>query len=106
VGTVLSVEPWKGIPAPGRRVKRHLTGIEGIYRYGAVADEKQTLAKKIHPVPESAEQYATRRGFGGRKSYSVLLRLKRSGEKDVVDSRTVHPRAGILYGPTLGPLCT
>ena len=34
VGTVLSVEPWDGVPAMARRVRWHLTGEEGIYRFG------------------------------------------------------------------------
>jgi hypothetical protein len=112
MGTVLSVEPWNGIPALGRRVRWHLTGIEGIYRYGGdggrydvnhvETNEKQTRVKKRHPIPESAEQCAARHGFGVRKSYSVLLRLRRSGEKDVVDGQVLHRREGVLEWPDFG----
>ena len=89
LGTVLSIEPWNGIPAMGRKVRWHLTGKEGTYRYGGEggrydishveANDKATRVRKRHPLPESAEQCAARHGFGAAKRHSVLLRLRRHG---------------------------
>eukprot|EP00934_Nitzschia_sp_Nitz4_P003374 Nitzschia sp. Nitz4//scaffold7_size249615//139053//145349//NITZ4_001183-RA/size249615-processed-gene-0.357-mRNA-1//-1//CDS//3329558460//3364//frame0 len=86
VGTVVAVEPWGGIPAMGRRVRWHLTGKEGVYRYGGdggrydinhvEVNEKSTRVKKRFPVPESAEQCASRHGFGCGKRFNVLLRSR------------------------------
>lgn len=66
VGTVLSVEPWNGVPALARRVRWHLTGEEGIYRFGAdggrydichvETNQKQTRLRKKFQVPESFER--------------------------------------------------
>jgi hypothetical protein len=85
LGIVLSVEPWNGIPALGRRVRWVLTGNEGVYRFGGdggrfdimhvETNQKRTRVVKKHPFPETAEQCAARKGFGMAKSYSVILRL-------------------------------
>lgn len=85
VGTVLSVESWKGIPAMARRVRWHLTGKEGIYRYGGdggrfdllhvETNKKETRVKKKHPIPETNEQCASRCGFGTRRMLNIILRL-------------------------------
>ncbi len=88
VGTVLSIEPWNGIPAMGRRVRWHLTNTEGIYRFGGdggrfdichvEVNKKTTRVKKRHPLPETSEQRALRRGFGQKKTFGIILRLERS----------------------------
>jgi len=88
VGTVVSMEAWNGIPALGRRVRWNLTGVEGVYRYGGdggrfdlvhvEVNDKCTRVKKRHPLPESAEQCASRHGFGSRQKYAVSLRVKRT----------------------------
>ncbi len=87
IGTVLSIEPWKGIPAMARRVRWHLTGKEGIYRYGGdggrfdllhiETNEKEKRVKKKYPVPETHEQCASRCGFGVRRIMSIILRLNK-----------------------------
>lgn len=112
LGTVLSIEAWNGIPGLGRRVRWHLTGTEGVYRYGGdggrydlshvETNEKETRVKKRHPLPESAEQCASRHGFGVRKTYSVLLRLKRNGDAEHVDGRTSYRQDGVLEWPDFG----
>ena len=112
VGTVIAIEQWNGIPALGRRVRWHLTGTEGVYRYGGdggrfdlshvETNEKQTRVKKRYPVPESAEQCASRHGFGVQKTYSVLLRLMRSGKQEVVDGSVVYHQDGVLEWPDFG----
>jgi len=86
LGTVLSIEPWDGVPAMARRIRWHLTGKEGIYRYGGgggrfdllhvETNEKETRVKKKHPVPESLEQCASRYGFGKQRTSNVILRLR------------------------------
>jgi hypothetical protein len=63
-GTVLSIEPWNGIAGLGRRVRWHLTGIEGVYRFGGdggrfdichiETNKKATRVKRRHPLPETA----------------------------------------------------
>jgi HECT-domain (ubiquitin-transferase)/SPRY domain/UBA/TS-N domain len=107
VGTVLSVEPWNGLPALGRKIRWTLTGKEGIYRYGGdggrhdishvETNEKGTRVVKKFPFPETAEQCAARRGFGAKKSYSVLLRLRRNPDRNVGDMVN-----GILEMPDFG----
>lgn len=87
LGTVLSIEPWKGIPAMARRVRWHLTDKEAIYRYGGdggrfdlfhvETNEKETRVKKKHPVPETHEQCASRCGFGTKRMLSIILRLNK-----------------------------
>ena len=85
VGTVIGIEPWNGVPAMARRVRWHLTGEEGVYRYGGdggrfdiahvEVNEKETRVKKRHPLPESMEQIASRYGFGMQRTCNVILRL-------------------------------
>ena len=88
IGTVVSVEPWNGVPALGRRVRWALTGNEGIYRFGGdggrfdimhvETNQKRTRVTKKYPFPETAEQCASRKGFGAAKSFAVILRLPMS----------------------------
>lgn len=112
VGTVLSIEPWKGVPAMARRVRWHLTGKEGVYRYGGdggcfdllhvETNEKETRVKKKYPIPESLEQCASRCGFGVRRLLRIILRLnKESLENDpsTNDSTTCD---GIMEWPDFG----
>lgn len=112
IGTVLSIEPWDGIPAMARRVRWHLTGVEGVYRYGGQGgrydishvevNEKSTRVRKRHPFPESAEQCASRHGFGASRRYSVLLRLRRHGTSKSVDGEIEFHHQGILEWPDFG----
>lgn len=112
VGTVLSIEPWQGMPALARRVKWDLTGVEGVYSYGGEGgrydichvevNDKSTRVKKRHPFPESAEQCAFRHGFGVSRKYSVLLRVRRKGDARVVDGETEYHQQGILEWPDFG----
>jgi hypothetical protein len=112
IGSVLSIEPWNGIPALGRKVRWHLTGKEGVYRYGGdggrydishvEANDKQTRVKKRHPLPESAEQCAARHGFGAEKRHSVLLRLRRFKPEDTVQGSVDNSLQGILEWPDFG----
>ena len=86
VGTVLGIEPWNGQPGLARKVRWHLTGEEGVYRFGGdggrfdivhvETNKKETRIRKRHPLPETAEQCASRHGFGKRKNFPVILRLK------------------------------
>ncbi|CAB9500257.1 Probable E3 ubiquitin-protein ligase hulA [Seminavis robusta] len=111
VGTVLSVEPWNGMPGLGRKVRWHLTEKEGIYRYGGDGgrydishveiNEKSTRVKKRHPLPESSEQCAARHGFGANKKYSVILRLQRCN-KPVQEGSDEVERTGVLEWPDFG----
>lgn len=112
LGTVVSIEPWDGVPAMGRRVRWHLTGEEGVYRFGGgggcfdiihvEANDKETRVKKKHPYPESLEQCASRCGFGKRRNINVILRLRncplRNGERVASDVRC----DGILEYPDFG----
>ena len=112
MGTILSVEPWNGIEGMGRRVRWSLTGNEGIYRFGGdggkfdlchvEVNRKGTRIKKKHPLPESSEQCASRHGFGAKKLYNILLRLRKNGDKRTVDSATEFVREGILEWPDFG----
>jgi len=113
IGTVLSVEPWNGLPGLGRRVRWHLTGKEGVYRYGGdggrydvvhvEVNEKATRVRKRHPLPESAEQCAARYGFGVSRRYSVILRLKRHVEKSCAEGREEEfEHEGVLEWPDFG----
>jgi len=87
LGTVVSIEPWNGVPALGRRVRWSLTGKEDVYRFGGdggrfdimhvETNQKRTRVVKKYPFPETSEQSASRRGFGAAKSYAVILRLPR-----------------------------
>ena len=62
------------MPNLGCCVSWSLTNEEGIYRYGGdggrynivhvEVNGKSTRIRKCHPVPESAEQCASRNGFG------------------------------------------
>jgi hypothetical protein len=87
VGIVVSIEAWRGQPGLGRKVRWSLTGKEAIYRFGGDGgrfdvihvdtNKAATRVTKRHTIPETAEQCAARRGFGVRKAYSVLVRIKR-----------------------------
>ena len=109
LGTVLSIEPWNGIPAMARRVRWLLTGKEGVYRYGGdggrydichvEVNEKTTRVRKRHPLPESAEQCAARHGFGIGKNFNILLRLRRAAS---VDAESLRHRQGIVEWPDFG----
>jgi len=115
VGRVLSIEPWKGIPGLARKVKWDLTGEEGIYRFGAdggrydiahvEVNDKLTRIRKRHPLPESAEQCASRYGFGIAHRYHIILRIRRH-DKQICSSlegdidETIHE--GILEWPDFG----
>jgi len=108
-GTVLSIEPWNGIPAMARRVRWNLTGEEGIYRYGGdggrfdichvEVNEKGTRVRKRHPLPESSEQCAARHGFGSGKKHCVLLRVRRQAKKLENEETEYH---GVLEWPDFG----
>jgi len=111
IGTVVSIEPWNGIPGLGRRVRWHLTGNEGVYRYGGdggrfdiahvEVNDKETRVKKRHPHLESAEQCCSRHGFGKGNRFSVLLRLSRQGSQcDDDESEFLHQ--GVLEWPDFG----
>lgn len=103
-----------------RRVRWHLTGKEGIYRYGGdggrfdlvhvETNEKETRVKKKHPPPESPEQCAHRYGFGKRRSCNVLLRLRNCPLRNNRTSDTDTYCDGILEWPDFGAgirvLCT
>ncbi|KAL7489479.1 hypothetical protein ACHAW6_015106 [Cyclotella cf. meneghiniana] len=112
IGTVLSVEPWRGIPGMARRVKWHLTGKEGVYRYGGdggrfdiahiEVNEKETRVKKRHPLPESMEQIASRYGFGQRRSCNVILRLNHLATDTSRTSQSEILCEGILEWPDFG----
>ena len=110
VGTVIGIEPWNGMPAMARRVRWHLTGKEGVYRYGGdggcfdiahvEVNDKETRIKKRHPLPESLEQIASRYGFGQRRTCNVILRLNRP-TKSHPDMSDIHCD-GILEWPDFG----
>ena len=113
IGTVLSIEPWNGIPGLARRVKWHLTNEEGVYRFGGdggrydiahiEANERLTRIRKRYPLPESAEQCSVRYGFGQGRKFNVLLRLQFSDSKkesEVEDNKV--KRVGILEMPDFG----
>ena len=113
IGTVVSIEPWNGVPAMARRVRWHRTGIEGVYRFGGdggrydvchvEVNEKSTRVKKRHPLPESSEQCAARHAFGMEKLHNVLLRLKKSSIKQSNDDGTTDfVREGVLELPDFG----
>jgi len=112
LGIVLSVEPWNGVPAMARRVKWLLTGEEGIYRYGGdggqfdlchvETNEKQKRVRKKHPLAESAEQCAARHGFGLRKVFSVILRIRKDGSERNLDDQFEYHHEGILELPDFG----
>eukprot|EP00804_Cyclotella_cryptica_P018743 CCRYP_007226-RB/>CCRYP_007226-RB protein AED:0.02 eAED:0.02 QI:214/0.83/0.84/1/1/1/13/1126/5186 len=112
IGTVLSVEPWRGIPGMARRVRWHLTGKEGVYRYGGdggrfdiahiEVNEKETRVKKRHPLPESMEQIASRYGFGQRRTCNVILRLNNPATDISQTSQSETVYEGILEWPDFG----
>lgn len=113
VGSVLSIEPWKGIPGAARRVKWHLTDKEGVYRFGGDGgrydiahvdvNEKSTRIKKRYPLPESAEQCAARYGFGINRKFSIILRLQQYNENCEKGSNEEGiSRVGILEMPDFG----
>lgn len=112
IGTVLSIEPWNGIPGMARRVMWHLTGKEGLYRFGGDGgmydvchvdvNSKETKVKKRYPLPESSEQCAARHGFGVKSTFCILLRIRRSGKKRMVDNQSEYQHDGILEWPDFG----
>ena len=112
LGTVLSIEPWNGIPGVARRVRWNLTGKEGVYRYGGdgghfdiihvEANEKGSRVKKRHPNPESAEQCASRYGFGRRRICNVLLRLRCCPLRGLDSNDTDLECDGVLEWPDFG----
>jgi len=112
IGTVLSIEPWNGIPGVARRIRWHLTGNEGVYRYGGDGgcydvshveiNDRETRIRKRHPLPESAEQCASRHGFGLERSQSVLLRLRPSTETEISDGEILVRREGVMELPEFG----
>lgn len=113
IGTVLSVEPWLGVPAAARRVRWHLTGEEKVYRYGGdggrydishvEVNEKETRVRKRQPLPESAEQCAARHGFGVEQKYSVLLRIQKAEiRRDTLEPGSEVVRHGIMELPDFG----
>ena len=106
IGKVISVEPWNGRPGLARRVRWDLTGKEGVYRFGADGgrhdiihvdiNSRATRVTKKHPLPETAEQCAARRGFGSRKAYGVVLRFKQPIRSSCMTT------SGILEYPDFG----
>jgi len=112
LGTVISIEPWNGVPAMGRRVRWHLTGEEGVYRYGGdggcfdimhvETNEKGTRVKKKHPPPETLEQCASRYGFGKRRNCNVILRLCNCHVRNGQNRDTEVSCNGILEWPDFG----
>lgn len=112
IGTVLSIEPWDGIPGMARRVRWHLTGNEAVYRYGGdggcydikhvEVNDRETRIRKHHPLPESAEQCASRHGFGLARCQSVLLRLRPSGKRESVNGEVEVHREGVMELPEFG----
>lgn len=112
IGTVLSIEPWKGMPGLARKVRWSKTGKEGIYRYGGDGgrhdishvelNDKKTRIKKRHPVPETAEQCASRYGFGQRRVCNVLLRLRQDESEYLDGDEGEVRREGILEWPDFG----
>jgi len=96
-----------------RRVRWHLSGNERVYRYGGdggcydishvEVNDRETRIRKRHPSPESAEQCASRHGFGVARCQSVLLRLRPSEKRDIIDDGNVAiHREGILELPEFG----
>lgn len=114
IGTVISIEPWKGIPGAARRVKWHLTNEEGVYRFGGDGgrydiahvdvNERSTRIKKRHPLPESLEQCSARYGFGVNRKFSIILRLQRSSKilEQGSHDKGIIKRVGILEMPDFG----
>jgi len=90
-----------------RRVRWHLTGKEGVYRYGGgggcfdvvhvETNEKETRVKKKHPYPETLEQCASRCGFGARRILNVILRFR---DSSLISGQT--DCGGILEWPDYG----
>ena len=112
IGTVISIEPWDGIPAMARQVKWHLTGKEGLYRFGGdggmydlchvEVNSKGTKVKKRYQLPESSEQCAARHGFGVKSMYGIILRIRRNGKQRTIDNQIEHHHDGILEWPDFG----
>ena len=100
------------MPNLGCCVSWSLTNEEGIYRYSGdggrynivhvEVNEKSTRIRKRHPVPESAEQCASRNGFGSTCRYNVLLRLCKHGGKVELEGETELVKEGILEWPDFG----
>jgi hypothetical protein len=112
IGTVMAIEPWNGLPGMALRVKWHLTGIEGVYRFGGDGgrydlchidvNSKETKVKKRYPLPESSEQCAARHGFGVKTKHSVILRLRPSSKQITVNGKVDYAHDGILEWPDYG----
>lgn len=112
IGTVVSIEPWDGVPGMARRVRWHLTGKEGVYRYGGAGgrfdlthvevNDKETRVKKKHPHPESLEQCATRYGFGKKRKSNVILRLRNCPQRKTGTIDSDVECDGILEWPDFG----
>ena len=108
-GTVIGIESWDGVHGLARRVRWNLTGVEGIYRFGGdggkfdichvETNKKGTRVKKRYPLPETAEQCASRHGFGRKRSFAVLLRLKKN-TTSIGEGRS--QMEGILEWPDFG----
>lgn len=87
VGTVMSIADWGESKGKALRIKWTLTGKEGTYRFGGdggrfdvchvEVNNKGTKVKKRHPLPESAEQCASRHGFGKGRNFNIILRARR-----------------------------
>lgn len=113
IGTVVSVEPWGGMPGLARRVRWHRTEIEEIHRFGGDGgrfdiahvdvNEKKTKIRQRHPLPESSEQIMSRHGFGTRKKFNILLRIRNFGRKEVIGEGEVEfVHDGVLEWPDFG----
>jgi len=114
LGTVVSVEEWEGVPCVGRRIRWNRTGVEKVYRYGGdggkfdichveINNKKSRKIRKRYPLPETTEQIMSRHGFGKRKKYNVILRIRCRGERIASGSGSddlIH--RGILEWPDFG----
>jgi hypothetical protein len=119
VGIVVAIENWGDSKGKALRVKWNLTGKEGTYRFGGDGgkfdvchveiNSKGTKVKKRHPLPESAEQCASRHGFGKARTFSIILRIRKTSVKSssspaVLEGVLEWPdfSAGILVGVSTG----
>jgi hypothetical protein len=112
-GTVISVEPWNGVPAMARKVRWHLTGEEGIYRYGAnggrfdichvEVNEKATRIRKRHPFPASAGTVCCSSWL--RLSEEILCSASAPscwGARTTENNETEWDHEGVLEWPDFG----